>query len=255
MTDGPPSLGQRLIGWSRQLPSILVALGAVLVVRTVVAEPYRVPSGSMIPTLLVGDQLLGSKFAYGWGKYALPLGELPDFSGRLFDRAPQRGDVAIFRLPREPSQTYVKRVIGLPGDRIQLRDGRLYINDVLVPRRAVGPFEERVGSSALPATRYVETLPNGREHEIIELSDAGRQDDTPVFVVPDRHYFMLGDNRDNSLDSRVSANAGGVGFVPEENLVARADRLLFSRDPAVDWLDVTHWAQAFRLPRFFGRVE
>jgi signal peptidase I len=255
MTDAPPSLRDRLTGWARQLPSILVALGAVLIVRTVVAEPYRVPSGSMIPTLLVGDQLLASKYAYGWGKYALPIGELPDFSGRLFDKVPDRGDVVVFRLPREPSETYVKRVIGLPGDRIQLRDGRLYINDVVVPRRSLGAFEERVGGFTVPATRYVETLPNGREYEIIEISDTDRLDDTEAFIVPDRHYFMLGDNRDNSLDSRVAANKGGVGFVPEENLVARVDRLLFSRDPAVGWLDVAHWAQAFRTDRFLGRIE
>jgi len=255
MSDETASLRQRMIGWTNQIPSILVALGAVLAVRTVLAEPYRVPSGSMIPTLLVGDQLLGSKFAYGWGKYALPIGELPDFSGRLFDRTPERGDVVVFRLPRDPSETYVKRLIGLPGDRIQLRRGRLYINDALVPRRAVGSFDDKVGGVTMTATRYVETLPNGREHEIIEISDTDRQDDTPVMIVPDRHYFMLGDNRDNSLDSRVSAARGGVGFVPEENLVARADRLLFSRDPSVGWFDVAHWSRAFRLARFFGRIE
>ncbi|HSI00010.1 MAG TPA: signal peptidase I [Reyranella sp.] len=255
MTDETTSLRQRMIGWANQIPSILAALGAVLAVRTVVAEPYRVPSGSMVPTLLAGDQLLGSKFAYGWGKYALPIGELPDFSGRLFDRIPERGDVVVFRLPREPSVTYVKRLIGLPGDRIQLRRGRLYINDALVPRRAVGWFDEDVGGSTRPATRYVETLPNGREHEIIEISDTDRHDDTPVFIVPDRHYFMMGDNRDNSLDSRISDAGGGVGFVPEENLVARADRLLFSRDPSVGWLDVARWSHAFRRERFLGRIE
>src|SRR6476646_9380672 len=165
--------------WKQELVSILLALGFVLIVRTVVAEPYTVPSPSMVPTLLVGDELIGSKFAYGYGKYSSPIGLMPDFTGRLFDRAPERGDVVVFRLPRDPSQTYVKRLIGLPGDRVQMREGRLYINDKLVPRR---------------------------------------------------HYFMMGDNRDDSLDSRITAADGGVGFVPEENLVARADRLLLSRD-------------------------
>jgi len=247
MTDDPSSLRQRAIGWARQLPSIAIALGLVLAVRTVVAEPYHVPSSSMVPTLLVGDQLIASKFAYGWGKYSSPIGLLPDFSGRLFGHAPKRGDVVVFRLPRDPDTTYVKRLIGLPGDRIQMREGRLYINDAMVARRAIGTFDGD--------RRYVETLPSGREHEIIEISDTGRYDDTPVFVVPARHYFMMGDNRDNSLDSRIPPAEDGVGFVPEENLVARADRLLFSHDPSVGWLDVADWPHAFRLARLFGRIE
>jgi len=247
MTDDPSSLRQRAIGWARQLPSIAIALGLVLAVRTVVAEPYHVPSPSMVPTLLVGDELIASKFAYGWGKYSSPIGLMPDFSGRLFGHAPKRGDVVVFRLPRDPATTYVKRLIGLPGDRIQMREGRLYINDEMVPRRPAGTFD---GDA-----RYVETLPGGREHEVVEISDTDRYDDTPVFIVPERHYFMMGDNRDNSLDSRISSAEGGVGFVPEENLVARADRLLFSSDPSVGWLDVAAWPHAFRLARLFGRIE
>jgi|SRR3954454_20431783 signal peptidase I len=233
--------------WARELRSVVVALGCVLLVRTVVAEPYSVPSGSMVPTLLVGDELIGAKFAYGYGKYSSPIGMLPDFAGRLFDTPPERGDVVVFRLPRDPAQTYVKRVIGLPGDRIQMKQGRLYINDALVPRRKVGAY----GDDSL----YAETLPGGHEHEIVEISDAERLDDTPVFTVPAGHYFMMGDNRDNSLDSRIAANRGGVGFVPEENLVARADRLLLSRDTSVGWLDVAAWPHAFRLARFLGRIE
>ena len=249
------TLRQRLIGWSGQLKSILLALGFVLIVRTVVAEPYNVPSGSMLPTLLVGDELIGSKFAYGYGKYSSPIGLMPDFSGRLFDRAPERGDVIVFRLPRDPSTNYVKRLIGLPGDSIQMQGGRLYINGALVPRRAVGAFTEDGGGRSIPSTLYIETLPNGREHELVEISDTERHDDTPPFIVPPKHYFMMGDNRDNSLDSRVAAADGGVGFVPEENLVARADLLLLSRDPSVGWSDVADWPHAFRLARLFGRVN
>ncbi len=248
-------LRQRLIGWRGELKPILLSLCLVLIVRTVVAEPYRVPSPSMVPTLLVGDELIGSKFAYGYGKYSLPIGQLPSFSGRVFDRAPERGDVVVFRLPRDPSTTYVKRLIGLPGDRIQMRGGRLYINDAIVPRRMVGPFADDVGGRSVASTLYVETLPNGREHEIVEISDNDQYDDTPTYTVPPRHYFMMGDNRDNSLDSRIAGADGGVGFVPEENLVARADLLLVSRDPAVGWFDVAHWAHAFRLERSFGRID
>jgi len=237
--------------WTGEVKSIALALGLVLVVRTVVAEPYTVPSPSMVPTLLVGDELIGSKFAYGYGKYSSPIGLMPDFTGRLFDRAPERGDVVVFRLPRDPSQTYVKRLIGLPGDRVQMREGRLYINDKLVPRRQVGAYEGN--------TLYVESLPapggGTRDHEILEVSDTQAHDETPVFVVPDRHYFMMGDNRDDSLDSRIAAADGGVGFVPEENLVARADRLLLSRDTKVGWGDVGEWSHAFRLTRFFGRID
>jgi signal peptidase I len=255
MDTGSSPHRQRLIGWGRQLKPILLALGFVLIVRTVVAEPYRVPSPSMVPTLLVGDELIGSKFAYGYGKYSSPIGLMPDFSGRLFDKAPERGDVIVFRLPRDPSTTYVKRLIGLPGDHIQMQRGRLYINGALVPRRAIGTFTDDAGGRSVPSTLYVETLPNGREHEIVEISDAEQHDDTQPFVVPPKHYFMMGDNRDNSLDSRIAADDGGVGFVPEDNLVARTDRILLSRDPAVAWFDVAQWPHAFRLARLFGRIN
>jgi signal peptidase I len=255
MDDSSSPFRQRLIGWGRQLKPMLLALGFVLIVRTVVAEPYRVPSPSMVPTLLVGDELIASKFAYGYGKYSSPIGLMPDFSGRLFGEVPERGDVIVFRLPRDPSTTYVKRLIGLPGDRIQMQGGRLYINGAMVPRRAIGTFANDAGGSSVPSVLYVETLPNGREHEIIEISDAEEHDDTPPFIVPPKHYFMMGDNRDNSLDSRIAAADGGVGFVPEDNLVARADRILLSRDPAVGWFDVAQWPHAFRLARLLGRID
>ncbi|MBS0224590.1 MAG: signal peptidase I [Proteobacteria bacterium] len=255
MDNGSSALRRRVIGWGHQLKPTLLALGLVLIVRTVVAEPYTVPSPSMVPTLLVGDELIASKFAYGYSKYSSPIGLMPDFSGRLFDRAPERGDVIVFRLPRDPSTTYVKRLIGLPGDRIQMREGRLYINGAIVARRAVSTFANEIGGYAVTSTLYIETLPNGREHEIVEISDTERYDNTQTFVVPPKHFFMMGDNRDNSLDSRVAETAGGVGFVPEENLVARADLLLMSHDPAVSWFDVAHWPEAFRMARLFHHVD
>jgi signal peptidase I len=207
-----------------------------------------------VPTLLTGDQLVAAKYAYGYSRYSSPIGLMPDFSGRLFDKVPERGDVIVFRLPRDPSTTYVKRLIGLPGDRIQVKGGRLHINDAIVARRAVGPFTGDAGDRGTP-TLYVETLPGGREHEIVEMSDAAQHDDTPVFVVPARHYFMMGDNRDNSVDSRIGVADGGVGFVPEDNLIGRVDLVLLSRDPAVAWSDVAEWPHAFRSGRFLGRIH
>lgn len=248
MDKSSTPFGQRLVGWLGQLKSILLALGLVLVVRTVLAEPYRVPSSSMVPTLLVGDELIASKYAYGYSKYSSPIGLMPDFAGRLLGKAPERGDVIVFRLPRDPSTNYVKRLIGLPGDRIHMQDGRLYINGTMVARRAVGPRAE-------DGQRYIETLPGGREHEIVEVSDTERYDDTASYVVPAGHYFMMGDNRDNSVDSRIAAADGGVGFVPEDNLVARADLILLSRNPAVSWLDVTQWPHILRLSRSLDRIN
>ena len=220
----------------------------MLIVRTVLAEPYRVPSPSMVPTLLVGDELIASKYAYGYSKYSSPIGLMPDFAGRLLGKAPERGDVIVFRLPRDPSITYVKRLIGLPGDRIQMQGGRLYINGTMVDRKAVG---QRNADGQL----YIETLPGGREHEILEMSDSEQYDDTAPYVVPAGHYFMMGDNRDNSVDSRIAATDGGVGFVPEDNLVARADLILLSRNPAVSWLDVLQWPNILRLSRSLDRIN
>ena len=226
----------------------------MLIVRTVVAEPYHVPSPSMVPTLLTGDQLVAAKYPYGYSRYSSPIDLMPEFSGRLLGKTPARGDVIVFRLPRDPSTTYVKRLIGLPGDRIQMKGGRLYINDAIVSRRLVGAFTGDAGGRSTP-TLYVETLPGGREHEIIEMSDADQHDDTPVFVVPPKNYFMMGDNRDNSVDSRIAVADGGVGFVPEDNLVGRADLVLLSRDPSVAWFDVAEWSHAFRPGRLLGRVH
>jgi signal peptidase I len=249
-----PSFWQRLVGWSRELKSILLAVGFVLIVRTVLAEPYHVPSPSMVPTLLTGDQLVAAKYPYGYSRYSPPIDLMPDFPGRLLGKTPERGDVVVFRLPRDPSTTYVKRLIGLPGDRIQMKGGRLYINDAIVSRRLVGPFTGDAGGRGTP-TLYVETLPGGREHEIVEMSDTDRYDDTPMFVVPPKHYFMMGDNRDNSVDSRIAIAAGGVDFVPEDNLVGRAELVLLSRDPAVAWFDVGEWSHVFRPGRLLGRIH
>ncbi len=216
-------------GWLETIKVIVQALAIALVIRTLLFQPFNIPSGSMIPTLLIGDYVFVSKYAYGYSNYSIPFG--PDlFSGRLLGAEPKRGDVVVFKLPRDNETDYIKRVIGLPGDRVQMIEGRLYINNVIVPREPIAKarVEGRNGRE-IEAPTYKETLPGGVEHTIIEVEgDRGINDNTELFVVPPGHFFMMGDNRDNSSDSRVSGELGGVGYVPYVNLVGRAERIFFS---------------------------
>lgn len=236
---------------------VVLALALVLVVRTVAAEPYAVPTPSMVPTLMVGDKLVATKYAYGFSRYSVPIGEIP-MKGRVLDRAPDRGDVIVFRLPRDTSVTYVKRVIGLPGDRVQMKAGRLYVNGEMAARRAAGTLDTTILGRPVTLRRYIETLPangnqKGRDHDVLEMSDTDNLDDTQEFTVPAGQYFMMGDNRDDSLDSRVAASAGGVGMVPEENLVGRVDMVLYSHDPDAPW--AATWRDFTKRLRLFTQIS
>ena len=235
---------------------IVQALLIALVVRTFLFQPFNIPSGSMIPTLLVGDYLFVSKYSYGYSRFSFPFG-LPLFKGRVFESPPKRGDVAVFKLPSDDSTDYIKRVIGLPGDHIQMKLGRLYINGVETPRSPIKKVRtlDSYGQLAEVPT-YMETLPNGVSHVIIERDgDTGFYDNTQEYVVPPNDYFMMGDNRDNSTDSRVSPDQGGVGYVPVENFVGRAEILFFSvRDGADAW-EFWRWPWTVRLSRIFQRVR
>jgi signal peptidase I len=232
-----------------------VIIAIVLLTKTVAAEAYYVPSGSMLPSLLIGDQLLVTKFPYGYSRYSLPVPLAPASTERVLGKLPARGDVVVFRLPRDPTQSYVKRVVGLPGDRVQMRDGRLWLNGRMLPLRrdGIGEMETETGGVEA-APRYVETL-GGREHPIFKLRWDGELDDTQEFKVGAGQIFVMGDNRDDSADSRLSPGAGGVGFVPVENLVGRVDAIIGSWDPAVRHDPLWTWPAGLRLSRFCSRVN
>ena len=211
------------------LKTVFWAVLIALLVRTFAYEPFNIPSGSMIPTLLVGDYLFVSKFSFGYSKHSLPF-SLPLIPGRVMESQPERGDVVVFKLPSDTSQDYIKRVIGLPGDTVQVTNGRLYINNKMVERERIEDYilTDGTGRSAAVA-QYLETLPNGRVHRILELfGDQGPSDNTEPFTVPEDHFFMMGDNRDNSADSRAFPSR--FRFVPIENLVGRAEFLFYSND-------------------------
>jgi signal peptidase I len=232
---------------------VIHALILAFIVRIFFFQPFNIPSGSMIPTLLVGDYLFVSKFSYGYSKYSLPFS--PNlFEGRIWGAEPKRGDVAVFKLPRDNETDYIKRVVGLPGDRIQMIRGVLHINGQPVERRRIDDFTAQENGRISRLARYVETLPNGVSYETLDIVRGSEADDTPLFEVPAGHYFMMGDNRDNSTDSRFMG-PNGVGFVPHENLIGRAEVIFFSIGEDASLFRPWEWPLEIRWGRFFDLID
>lgn len=237
-------------GLGETVSVIVQALLLALVIRTLFFQPFSIPSGSMRPTLLEGDYLFVTKWAYGYSRYSLPFG--PNlFSGRIWGSVPERGDVVVFKFPPNPSIDYIKRVVGLPGDHIQMKDGQLFINGAGVSREKVGQIDNPdITEVNRPVDVYRETLPNGVSYDTLDLSPNSIGDNTREFVVPPDHYFMMGDNRDNSSDSRFT-----VGFVPAENLVGRANIIFFSIADGASPLEIWRWPSDMRASRLFHFVR
>lgn len=255
--------GDSLLDWGKTIAWALVIAG---VFRTLFFQPFWIPSESMKDTLLIGDFLFVNKMAYGYSKYSCPFAACP-ITGRIFTSEPERGDVVVFRHPVTGSD-FIKRLIGLPGDTVQMKNGVLWLNGQEVPQTPAGQFEEvyepqgpmrslprcengPVGQGGIcTRSRFIETLPGGRQHDVLNIDTNGFADNTDVFTVPPGHYFFMGDNRDNSTDSRYSQAVGGVGMLPAEYLIGRADRVIFSsagRSMLFFW--------TWRSDRFFKAIE
>jgi signal peptidase I len=255
---------------------VLIALA----VRTVAYEPFNIPSGSMVPTLLIGDYLFVSKFSYGYSRYSLPLG-LPLFSGRVLvpglSHKPQRGDVVVFKVPTDNSTDFIKRIIGLPGDKVQMIHGELYLDGREVPRRPDPACRNpEAGFPVAMQQGYMESLPRGTgetpvQHCIIKIGSDGPLDNTPVYTVPPAHYFMMGDNRDNSEDSRVAFSGDSLNsrdvrrcvqdqpdalcYVRAENLVGKAKFIFFSTNGEAQWWQVWNWPFTIRYARLLHAIH
>jgi signal peptidase I len=231
--------------------TLLIAGSIAIFFRSIFFEPFNIPSGSMIPSLLVGDYLFVSKYSYGYSKYSFPFGVVP-ITDRIFEKSPKRGDIIVFRKPGDETIDYIKRLVALPNDTVQVKNGVLYINKKMVERTKsnVGVLKNNFGDEKI-FTQYKETFDGLNFHEIIEASDQDLFDDTIEFKVPDNHFFFMGDNRDNSRDSRSPE----VGFVPKRNLIGKAQIIFFSHNSSASIFEFWKWHKAIRFSRIGKAIE
>ncbi len=235
--------------WVETVKTVVYALLIAVVIRTFLFQPFNIPSGSMENTLLIGDYLFVEKYAYGYSRFSFPFGLMP-FGGRIFGSPPERGDVVVFKLPSDTSTDYIKRVIGLPGDRIQMINDRLYINGKIVPQTRIADYVEDIDGFEHHVPRYREVLPGGKAHDVLDRDPSGPADNTDIYIVPPGHYFMMGDNRDNSDDSRA-----GVGYVPAQNLVGKAEFIFFSTNGTAQFWEFWKWPWTVRYNRLFTIID
>ena len=233
------------------IKTLMVAGSIAIIFRSIFFEPFNIPSGSMIPTLLVGDYLFVSKYSYGYSKYSFPFGVVP-INDRIFDKSPERGDVIVFRKPGDESIDYIKRLVGLPNDTIQVKEGILFINGKSVNRiKANIGTMKNINGNQQTLIEYKETFEGSEYHKIIEYSDIENFDDTIEFKVPKDHFFFMGDNRDNSRDSRSSE----VGFVPKKNLIGKAQIIFFSHDNSASFYEFWKWHKSIRFSRIGEAIK
>ena len=232
------------------IKSIFIAIFIALLIRSFIFEPFNIPSGSMKPNLLVGDFIFVSKYSYGFSKNSLPF-SIPLIPGKIFSNTPERGDVVVFKTPENNRTDYIKRVIGLPGDKIEIKNGIIFINGSEILRKKLNDFIDTDNKTSNKRVRMYNEYFFNKEINILDITDNGIADNTQLFDVPLNRFFVMGDNRDNSQDSRFIST---VGFIPYENLVGKAQFIFFSLENA-RFLQIWKWPNSIRYERIFQKIQ